>query len=180
VSDEVLIVPTGTANLASVMAGLKRAGAAPRVSEDAAEIRAVSHVVLPGVGAFGAAMERLNANGLGAVVAERIRAGRPTLSVCLGLQLLFERSDESPGVAGLGVVPGGVGRFPDTVRVPQFGWNIVTPSPSCRLLQPGHAYFANSFRVTAVPDEWHAAHAEHGERFEIGRASCRERVCLQV
>jgi imidazole glycerol phosphate synthase glutamine amidotransferase subunit len=124
-ASEVLIVPTGTANLASIIAGISRAGGTARVSEDAGEIGAASHVVLPGVGAFGAAMQRLDSNGLAAAIASRIRAGAPTLCVCLGLQLLFEESDESPGVRGLGVVPGRVGRFSGAVRVPQFGWNRV-------------------------------------------------------
>ena len=165
VSMEVLVIPTGAANIASVMAGLTRAGAAPRLSEDPGEIRGAGHAVLPGVGAYGAAMERLGAHGLDRVVADRVRDGRSTLCVCLGMQLLFERSDESPGVRGLGVVPGTVGRFGGDVRVPQFGWNRVEPLPTCRLLTPGYAYFANSYRVTGVPEGWRAAYANYDGRF---------------
>lgn len=161
---EVLIVPTGTANIASVMAAFRRLGAEPRLGEDPAQVAAASHVMLPGVGAFGAAMERLVAHGLDAALKERIAADRPTICICVGHQLLFETSDESPGVRGLGVVPGHVGRFPDDVRVPQFGWNHVHETDGCRLLEEGYAYFANSYRAEAAPG-WRIAWATHGGRF---------------
>ncbi|MBI5525037.1 MAG: imidazole glycerol phosphate synthase subunit HisH [Deltaproteobacteria bacterium] len=164
-SREVWIIPTGTANVASIVAGLSRAGARACLSENPREIEAAPFAVLPGVGAFGAAMERLGSNGLGAVVVSRIRSGAPTLCVCLGLQLLFEASEESPAVRGLGVVQGTVGRFSGNVRVPQFGWNKVEPDSECRLIAPGHAYFANSYRVTSVPGGFAAAFADHGGRF---------------
>lgn len=84
--------------------------------------------------------------------------------MCVGLQVLFEESEESPGSEGLGVLPGKVGRFPDTVRVPQFGWNRIEPEPGCRYLEPGYAYFANSYRALAAPG-CKVARAEHGDRF---------------
>jgi imidazole glycerol phosphate synthase glutamine amidotransferase subunit len=162
---EVLIARTGTANLASVIAGLRRIGASPRVTEDADEVRTAPRVVLPGVGAFGAAMEKLRASGLDAALAERIRAGRPTLAVCLGLQLLCDASDETPGVAGLSVVPGRITRFPDTVRVPQLGWNYVQSDGGSPLLESGYAYFANSYKLAAPPAGWSAAYSDHGGQF---------------
>lgn len=161
---EVLIVPTGTANLASVAAAFRRLGAAPRLSERPEEIAAASHVMLPGVGAFAAAMARLVERGLDAALRERIAADRPTVAICVGHQLLFAASEESPGVAGLGVVPGEVGRFPENVRVPQFGWNRVEPGEDCLLLEEGWAYFANSYRATEAPG-WAVALAEHGGPF---------------
>ncbi|MBM4394407.1 MAG: imidazole glycerol phosphate synthase subunit HisH [Deltaproteobacteria bacterium] len=161
----VVIVRTGTANLASVVAGLARAGAAARLTEDPAEVASAPRLVLPGVGALGAAMERLDALGLSGPLADRVRAGRPTLAVCLGLQLLAERSDESPGVPALGVVPGNATRFSGPVRVPQLGWNRVVPGPGCRLLEEGFAYFANSYRLEAPPPGWSAALADHGGPF---------------
>ncbi len=162
---EVLIVPTGVANLASVIAGLRRAGAEPRIEHDAAAIAAASHVVLPGVGAFAAGMEELRRQELDVVLAKRVEEDRATLAVCLGLQLLCESSEESPGVKGLGVVPGHVGHFPPDVRAPQFGWNRIEAQPGCRLLQSGYAYFANSYRLPDIPDGFGAATAEHGGRF---------------
>jgi imidazole glycerol-phosphate synthase subunit HisH len=161
---EVLIVPTGTANLASVQAAFRRLGASPRVDEDPATILAASHVMLPGVGAFGAAMARLNRSGADRALVSRIAEDLPTIAICVGHQLLFETSDESPATAGLGVIPGHIGRFPEDVRVPQFGWNEVVPEPGCRLLARGHAYFANSYRATAAPG-WKIATAEHGGPF---------------
>lgn len=161
---EVVIVPTGTANIASVMAAFRRLGASPRVSEAAADVLAASHVMLPGVGAFGASMARLVEHGLDRALRERIAADRPTIAICVGHQLLFERSEESPGVAGLGVVPGEVGRFPAEVRVPQFGWNHVHAGEDCRLLESGYVYFANSYRAIEAPG-WAVATATHGGRF---------------
>jgi len=87
---------------------------------------------------------------------------RPTLAICLGLQLFGEASDESPGVRGLGCVPGRTTGFGATVISPQMGWNRVTPAPNSRLLEDGHAYFANSYRFEAVPPGWTGATARYG------------------
>ena len=140
-----IVVPTGTANIASVLAAFRRLGATPRVSEDRREVADASHVMLPGVGAFGASMSRLVELGLDGALRERIVAGRPTMAICVGHQLLFETSDESPGARGLGVVQGHVGRFAGDVRVPQFGWNLVQASEGSSLIEDGWAYFANSY-----------------------------------
>lgn len=165
---DVAIVATGVANLASVAAALRRLQATPQIVADAAAVGDARAVVLPGVGAFGAAMRELHARELVQPLRARISAGRPTLAICLGLQLLAEWSEESPGAAGLGVVPGALGRFPSGVRVPQFGWNRIEPDAGCRLLAGGHVYFANSYRLVAAPPGWHAAWAEHGGRFVAG------------
>jgi len=165
VSAVVTIVRTGVANTASVSAALRRCGCARVLSDNAREIERAALVVLPGVGSFGAGMESLRAHGLVGVLRERIAAGRATLAVCLGLQLLCETSAESPGVAGLGIVPGCVTPFADGVRRPQFGWNRVDADPACRTITSGYAYFANSYRLAEVPSGWVGATAEHGGRF---------------
>lgn len=162
---DVVVVPTGTANVASVLAGLRRAGAAPRIASEASEVEEAPGVVLPGVGALAAAMERLRAGRFVEVLRERFIAGQPTLAICLGLQLLAETSDESPGVEALGVVTGRASRFPDTVRVPQMGWNQVVPETGCRLLRPGWAYFANSYRLDSAPTGWDAAMTDYSGPF---------------
>jgi imidazole glycerol phosphate synthase glutamine amidotransferase subunit len=167
---EVVVVDTKTANLASVLAGLRRAGAAARVSADAAEVGEAPLLVLPGVGAFAAGMERLVDLGLVDALAARVRAGRPLLAVCLGLQLLCAASDESPGLAGIGVIEAVVRRFPREVDgarllVPQLGWNRVLPEPGCRLLEPGYAYYANSYRLGEVPSGYFGAESDHGGPF---------------
>jgi imidazole glycerol phosphate synthase glutamine amidotransferase subunit len=161
----VTIVRTGTANLASIAAALRRAGADVTVDTDPDAVRRAPAVVLPGVGSFAAAREALDARGLVAPLRERIAAGRPTLAICLGLQLLAGGSDESPGTPGLAVVPPRVGRFATDLPVPQLGWNVVEPEAGCDLVQPGYAYFANTYRLTERPDGWSAAWTTYGERF---------------
>ncbi len=165
---KVCVVRTGSANLASMVAALVRAGAEPHLTEDADEIARSERLVLPGVGALGATKARLDALGLSPLLAERVRSGRPTLAVCLGLQLLFEGSEESPGVAGFGVMPGIATRFPRSVRVPQLGWNRIEAPEGARFFETAEVYFANSFRVEAAPPGVLAATAEHGGRFVAG------------
>ncbi len=164
---EVLVLPTGTANLASVLAAFRRLGAAPRIAVEGSALHEAERVVLPGVGTFGAAMRGLRAAGLDRAIASRVRDRLPTMAMCVGLQVLFEDSEESPGEKGLSVIEGRVGRFPDHVRVPQFGWNRIEPEPGCRYLEPGFAYFANSYRVQTAPG-CEVARAEHGEPFIAG------------
>jgi imidazole glycerol phosphate synthase glutamine amidotransferase subunit len=163
-TDHVLILPTGTTNLASVEAAFKKLGRSTRRAEAPDDIGSASHVVLPGVGTFGATMAGLNAKGFAAPIKERVAAGLPTLTMCVGLQVLFETSEESPGAKGLGVVEGAVGRFPNEVSVPQFGWNRIEAEAACRYLESGYAYFANSFRVRAAPG-CTTASARHGDSF---------------
>ncbi|MEO1020551.1 MAG: imidazole glycerol phosphate synthase subunit HisH [Pseudomonadota bacterium] len=161
---EVVIVATGTANLASVRAAFERLGTEAFVEDDPHKVEHADFVMLPGVGAFGASMKRLVQHRLDQALRTRIKARRPTMAICVGHQLLFESSDETPTARGLGVVPGHVGRFPETVRVPQFGWNRVIPEEGCKLLEDGYAYFANSFRITQAP-ECGIARAGHGGPF---------------
>ena len=164
---DVLVVKTGVANLASVLAGLRRAGAEPHLGDDPDAVRSAGAVVLPGVGAFTAGVAGLRERHLDLAIADRIRAGRPLLAVCLGLQLLLEASEEGPGEQGLSVVPGVARRFDahESVRVPQLGWNRVIPSADCQLLQPGYAYFANSYRLVEPPPGFASAMAYHGGSF---------------
>ena len=173
---EVVVLPTGTANLASVLAAFARLGAPARLATDPAMVEAAERVVLPGVGTFGATVAGLREAGLDEAIAERVRAGKPTLAMCVGLQVLFEESDESYGSIGLSVIEGRVGGFPSGVRVPQFGWNRVEPEPGCRYLAPGHAYFANSYRVLAAPG-CRIATGEHGERFVAALERDRVLAC---
>jgi len=168
---DVLILPTGTANLASVQAAFAKLGRTTALADDADEILQAGHVVLPGVGTFGATMDGLRRAGFDQAIAERVKNGRErvkngrsTLSMCVGLQVMFETSDESPEASGLGVIEGRVGCFSKDVRVPQFGWNQIEPEAGCRYLEPGYAYFANSFRALAAPG-CTMAMALHGERF---------------
>lgn len=164
-SEPILIVSTGLANVASVAAGLRRAGATTEITTDPERVARARGVVLPGVGAFAAGMRSLREHGLDDVLRERFRDGRPTLGVCLGMQLLFATSDESPGVRGLGVFDGHVGSFPPDMRVPQMGWNSVAVDADNPFLRSGTAYFANSFRATEIPAGWTGAWTTYGDRF---------------
>jgi imidazole glycerol phosphate synthase glutamine amidotransferase subunit len=159
-----VVVQTGAANTASVLSGLRRAGANPSLVDTPQAVRSADRVVLPGVGAFGPAMARLTANGVAAALVERVEMDRPTLAICLGFQLLFKGSEESPGVGGLGVIDREITAFDGAVSVPQMGWNRVTPGADSRL-QPGWAYFANSYKANAIPDDWIVATSEHGGAF---------------
>jgi len=162
---EVTVIRTGSANLASVVAALERANCSVCVSEDPDRALTADRVVLPGVGSFGPVARRLAETGLAAPLAERLLAGRPTLAICLGLQLLAAGSEEDPGVPGLEVLPVTATRFNDGLRVPQLGWNRVTADPEARLLHDGTAYFANSYKLDAVPPGWSAATTDHGGPF---------------
>jgi len=161
---EVLIVPTGTANVASVCAAFQRLGAAPLLCDDRARIARAPRVVLPGVGTFAAAAQRIDTLGLREVLVERIEEQRATLGICLGMQLFCQASDESPGVEGLGVVPNRVSAFANDLPVPQVGWNRIEPVGS-ELLQAGYAYFANSYRVEQLPEGWGGAVTDYGGSF---------------
>ncbi|QDV05995.1 Imidazole glycerol phosphate synthase subunit HisH [Planctomycetes bacterium Poly30] len=168
------MVKTGVANVASVAAALRRLGADVELTADAARVREGAAVVLPGVGSFGAGMRALRESGLDAVLAERIAENRPTLAVCLGLQLLCQSSEETPGIHGLGVLPIDVQRLRGAPRLPHFGWNAVglessAPEPAVGLLEEGDAYFAHTFCLTDADaleaEGWTVARTDEGSTF---------------
>jgi imidazole glycerol phosphate synthase glutamine amidotransferase subunit len=161
----VVIVDTGVANLASIAGAFRRLGVTPAVSADPAIVSAAARVVLPGVGAFGAGMAAMRSRGLDAVIRDHASRGTPILGICLGMQMLCEASEETPGVSGLGVIAGTCRRLPADVRIPHLGWNRVTPEPEARLLAPGIAAFANSYALRAGPAGWTTAWTTHGVPF---------------
>lgn len=173
----------GAGNLHSLVKSLEAADATVRVEQDAAAaVRDTDALVLPGVGAFASACEALaRVPGGREAMGDAIRAGLPTLGICLGMQLMLDASDEGPG-QGLGVVPGRVRRLRSR-RVPQIGWNAVeevrTDDPLWRAAPVGTAYYANSF--VCAPDEGAGvvtAWSTHdGDRFP---ASLRVAQCVGV
>ena len=162
----VVIVSTGIANTASVRAGLHRVGAETKLSSDPEEITKASRVLLPGVGSFAAGTAHLRDHGLIEVLRNRIHQKSPTMAICLGLQLLARQSEEDNYEnEGLGILDVTVKRFPKEVKVPQLGWNEVTPHAESTMLKSGYAYFANSFCIAEQPSGWRASLAHHGHSF---------------
>lgn len=167
-SATVIVIDTGLANSASVLAGIQRAGARAQLSTDPETIMAAPAAVLPGVGRFAAGMRFLHERGLAPVVRQRVQQNLPLLAICLGLQLLFRASAEDPGVPGLALIDADLQRFPDTVSAPQLGWNNVLPSAGCVLLKPGYAYFANSYCAAGALPGFAPAWGDHGGPFIAG------------
>lgn len=139
-----------------------------KITRDRDEIMAADHVILPGVGAFGDAMEKLHQYGLVEVIHEVTKKGTPFLGICLGLQLLFERSDEAPGVEGLGVLKGDILKLPDKegYKIPHMGWNSLDFPREGRLFkglgEHPYVYFVHSYYLKAKDDRIVKATTEYG------------------
>jgi glutamine amidotransferase len=164
----IAIVDYGMGNRRSVEKAFEHVGAEPRLTADHGVIGAADGIVIPGVGAFPEAMRRLRAAGLDELVRERAAAGVPILGLCLGMQLLFESSDEHEGAAGLGLLPGRVTAL-RAPRVPHIGWNLVTfvrPSPLTDGLGEAAAFY-HVHSLVPEPDDEHdvVGRGEYGERF---------------
>jgi len=151
----IAILDYGAGNLRSVENTLAEIGAEYTLVQDAAGLGRARKIILPGVGHFGQMMRALDAMQVRDALMERIRAGVPFLGICLGLQALFERSEEAPEVCGLGLYKGVVRRFPAGARVPHMGWNQLDANGGARLLAgldaSAFVYFAHSYYAPAVP-----------------------------
>ena len=160
----VAVLDYGIGNLHSAQKALQRVGADARLTADHDIIRAAAGVVLPGVGSFGRCIEALERTGLDELAIECAGSGRPFLGVCVGMQMLYEGSEESPEVPGLGVLPGIVRRLPDGVKRPQMQWNtLVRTGPSgllAGLPEPTWTYFVHSF--AAERDDHAVAVCDYG------------------
>ena len=147
----IAIFDYGAGNLRSVQNTLEEIGATYALVRDSEGLTHATKIILPGVGHFGQMLRALDGLGVRSVLKERIQAGIPFLGICLGLQGLFERSEEAPEVEGLGIFRGVVDRFPQDARVPHMGWNTLKPFRSTRLLQglgaDPYVYFAHSYYV---------------------------------
>lgn len=164
----VCIVATNVANLASVHACVDRLGCESVVTQDPKTIESAAHVILPGVGAFGACVRFIDGRGLREALHARLSGDRPTLGICLGMQLLGAGSEESLSVRGLGFVPSRARRFPDSHVVPHMGWNQVRVPKQYRILDSGYAYFANSFRWPASDGDRDWALSDYAGTFVAG------------
>ena len=162
----IAVADYGAGNLHSIGMGLHRRGLEVRVTDDPRVLDAAAALVVPGDGAFGPAMARLRESGLADRIVAYVRSGRPFLGVCLGMQLLFEESAEGGSHRGLGVLPGGVVRLPDTVKVPHMGWNqlrVDRPSPLLDGVPSGaYVYFVHSYYCAPSDPALVAATASYG------------------
>jgi imidazole glycerol phosphate synthase glutamine amidotransferase subunit len=151
----IAIFDYGAGNLQSVKNTLAELGCEYTLVRDSEGLRRASKILLPGVGHFGQMMRALDSLAVRDTLVERIHAGVPFLGICLGLQALFESSEEAPEVRGLGVFPGAVRRFPEGARVPHMGWDQLEMRADSRLLEGlpplPYVYFAHSYYVPVVP-----------------------------
>ena len=150
----IAVLDYGIGNLRSAEKALQHVGADALLVSDPVQAAGAAGVVLPGVGSFGRCMEALRDSGLDRVALDAVAAGKPFLGICVGMQMLYEGSDESPGVPGLGIVAGTVRRLPEGVKRPQMQWNrLVVRRPDCPLLAglgaDAWVYFVHSY---AAPD----------------------------
>lgn len=152
--NEIVIIDYGMGNLHSVSKAVEAVGAVPIVTADKKIISVAEKIILPGVGAFGDCMKNLQATGLVPELIKHIKSGKGFLGICLGMQLLFESSEESPGVAGLGIFKGAVKRLTTEYKVPHMGWNrlkLKAASPLTAAADGSYVYFVHSFHT--VPED---------------------------
>jgi imidazole glycerol-phosphate synthase subunit HisH len=172
----IAIVDYGIGNLGSVTKGFRRAGAEVELTGDPALLRRADALVLPGDGAFGATMDEIRRRGLEPALRAAAEGGRTLLGICIGMQLLFEDSEEHGQHRGLGLLPGHVRRLPDDVTVPHMGWNrlhLRRPHPLFDGIADGsHVYFVHSYVCDAEPDAVLAA-TDYGQEIAavVGRAN---------
>jgi glutamine amidotransferase len=173
----IAVCDVGIGNLRSVQRALQEAATGRQaeidITRDPARIRGADRLVMPGQGGFGDCARALSGE-LGQAVLEHLRTQRPYLGICLGLQMLFERSEEAPGCPGLGVLKGTVVRLRGGIdavtggplKIPHIGWNVAEPTDNAGLLtRPEHFYFVHSFVVVPRDKRIVAAETEYGERF---------------
>ncbi len=165
----IAVIDYGMGNLRSVQKGFEHIGARAEIVRDPNRAADAAALVLPGQGEFGSAMRELRAGGMDEAVLDFIRAGKPFMGVCIGLQALFESSEEAPGTPGLGVLPGVVKRFQPGLKIPHMGWNqleICARPPHLRDVKEGdYVYFVHSYYAAPALESDVAAAAEYGERF---------------
>ena len=165
----IAIVDYGMGNLFSVKKALERVGASATITDSPDVIRKAQKIVLPGVGAFGDAMNELRRRSLVEPILEAMASGIPFLGICLGLQVLFEKSEESPGIEGLGVLRGEVKRFVTDMKVPHMGWNqirIKRRAPIYEGITDGaYVYFVHSYYVVPTNAEDIATTTDYSVEF---------------
>lgn len=172
----VAIIDYGAGNILSVQKALDHIGCENVVTSDREVIMSADGAVLPGVGSFGDAMDNLHKNGLTQAVKNFMSSGRPFLGICLGLQVLFDSSEETPDAAGLSVFSGKVRRFPAGIglKIPQIGWNSIDYERGCPIFkglpENPYVYFVHSYYLEASDESVVSAVAEYGVRYHAAVA----------
>lgn len=167
----IAIIDYDAGNIKSVTKAFQYLGEEVLLSSNPAVLRSAEGVILPGVGAFGEAMQKLRESGLTDTVKGIALGNTPFLGICLGMQLLFEGSEESPGVEGLGILPGRIVRFPSDngLKIPHVGWNSLAYPSKGRLFEGipenSYVYFVHSYYVRAAEPEIVVAASEYGVNF---------------
>ena len=162
------IIDYDAGNIMSVKKALDYLGKENKITRDADELLSADHVILPGVGSFGDAMEKLNEYNLVDVIYKVVDKGTPFLGICLGLQLMFDSSEESPGVSGLSLLPGKIVKFEGNkdIKVPQIGWNSLKFPKESRLFknvaEDSFVYFVHSYYLKAENQSDVAATSDYG------------------
>ncbi|MBV7274456.1 imidazole glycerol phosphate synthase subunit HisH [Clostridiaceae bacterium UIB06] len=163
---KIAIVDYGMGNLRSVEKALEFIGAKAKITEDAEEIMNSSGIVLPGVGAFPDAMENIKKSGFDKVMKEAVKNGTPLMGICLGMQLLFEESDEVRETEGLGFIKGKIKKFEVDLKIPHMGWNDLIMDKSCEILKDvkegSYVYFVHSFYAQIEEEGVLNAHSFYG------------------
>ena len=164
---KIAIIDYGMGNLHSAAKALEKVGAQVAVTRDPELVRQADKVILPGVGAFGDCMKNLNERGLAPVIHEVIAAGKPFLGICVGLQMLFEGSEEAPGVAGLGIFKGMVRKIAAPgLKIPHMGWNNLEYRTSSSLFQglppAAYVYFVHSYHAVPTDESCITAVTDYG------------------
>lgn len=168
----VAIIDYGAGNLSSVKKALDYLGAESEITQDKDKIMSASHIILPGVGSFGDAMKSMKERGLVDTVKNAARSGKPFLGICLGLQLLFESSEESEGIDGLGLIKGKIVQIPrdNGLKVPHIGWNSVEIKQKNGIFSGiddgSYFYFVHSFYLRDAEKDAVAATTEYGVGIE--------------
>lgn len=162
----IAVVDYEMGNLGSVVKALDFLGVKSRISSDAEFIKSADAVILPGVGAMKYAYEQLCSKGLDKAVVDYIGKGRPFLGICLGMQLMFERSEEGDA-RGIGILPGTVRRFESLpgLKIPHMGWNRLEASKDKLLVEHQYYYFVHSYYCEPSDSNLIAAHSRHGQSF---------------
>lgn len=168
----VAIIDYGAGNLSSVKKALDYLGAESEITQDKDKILSASHIILPGVGSFGDAMHSMEERGLVDTVKQAATSGKPFLGICLGLQLLFEHSDESPDVKGLGILNGSIVTIPrdNGLKVPHMGWNSVEIKQADGIFsgipQDSYFYFVHSYYLKGADEDVIAGKTQYGVEIE--------------